>query len=314
MTHRGPFQPLPFCDSLKKIEPRDLLRLTRFYEAFHRAWSHRVLAKGFSPTGLSSSQSWQCGRQAAWTSGQRRKQGQSRGHSSATGWTRHTGLPYHRTTARFSSLLWEQPPSLPFATHCTTPPPLSLCTQPRQYPAHCLTVWLLTKIKNVKGKISCSSLLYVIWVFFPSVKSFLLQLFSFCRETISQGCCEFMWVSEVAQAAPLLNENYVTFVLTGYWKKISLHFLNCEHRSYHVWLASASPAANWPWLPKSCPDPLLYKAIYPMRDRRESPPCPSTTCPGLPDFRTHRLQFDKGSLFVGPNSKIKNPHLINTLR
>lgn len=52
-----------------------------------------------------------------------------------------------------------------------------------------------------------------------------------------------MQVSKVART-PSLKENNVTFVPTGYWKKLSFHFLNGEHRPYHAQLASASPAAN----------------------------------------------------------------------
>lgn len=127
---------------------------------------------------------------------------------------------------------------------------------------------------------------------------FFLQSFSFCQETISQKCCEFMQVSKVAWT-PLLKENDVTFVPTGYWKKTSLHFLNGEHRPYHAQLASASPAASQLWWPAH-PDFLSHKAIYSVGDLTESPTCPSATfpwcsCAGLHDFDAHWLRFEEGT-------------------
>lgn len=127
-------------------------------------------------------------------------------------------------------------PSLPFTTYPAAQLSPSLSTLP-----HCLTTWLSTqKSKMQKGKTSCS---FVCIFFSLNVRSVFLQVFSFCQETISQKCCEFMGVSKVAWR-PLLKENDITFVPTGCWKKLSLHFLNGEHRPYHARLASASPAAN----------------------------------------------------------------------
>lgn len=98
-------------------------------------------------------------------------------------------------------------------------------------------MWRLTEIKNAKGKVSCSSLFYVIPPR-PNVRSFFLHLFSFCRENYFT---EVLWnyVSKVARR-PLSKENYITFVLKGYWEKLSLRFLNGEHRPYRV-MAGLNP-------------------------------------------------------------------------
>lgn len=149
----------------------------------------------------------------------------------------NTGVSHPSSTERCSSPLTGavQPcPSL--LTLLLSFRPACAPSQGNKYPPHCFTMWLSTqKLKMPKWKVFCSSLLYV--------RSVFLQLFSFCQETISQKCCEFMQVSKVART-PSLKENNVTFVPTGYWKKLSFHFLNGEHRPYHAQLASASPAAN----------------------------------------------------------------------
>lgn len=133
----------------------------------------------------------------------------------------------HRTLAPWcasAACSDRSPPPVPFTTYRTAP------LAPNQ-----ANTQLLDYVPDNRNK-SCQRenillISFVRNVFFTMLGLFFRTCSHFTRKTISQNCCEFMGVSKVAQT-PSSKDKCITFALTGYWEKLSLHFLNGEHRPY----------------------------------------------------------------------------------